>query len=162
MRTFKDNEGRTWAVSVNTTAIKNVRASLGIDLLEVADGKIIDRLTSDPVMLVDLLYVLCRDEAESRGISDSQFGRAMAGDCIDAAMHALFEELVDFFPREGVRKAVRTAWTKIRRLQTVATETATARLEAVDAEAKVRDAVNATIDRHLSSLGISSGSVLAS
>ena len=97
MRSFKDNEGRVWTVAVNVASVKRVRALCGIDLASAVetseDGRIsastLSRLATDPVLLVDVLYALSKDE---------DFGRAMAGDALDLAVTALIDEIVDFFP----------------------------------------------------------------
>ena len=38
-------------LTVNMGAIKRVRSLLGVDLMEVVDGKLIERLIGDPVLL---------------------------------------------------------------------------------------------------------------
>lgn len=98
MRTFKDNAGRTWTVSITVDAIKRVRGLLDVDLLEVVGGKLIDQLISDPVLLCDIVYAVCKPEADAQGISDEDFGKAMAGDAIEHATEALLDELVSFSP----------------------------------------------------------------
>jgi len=98
MRTFKDNAGRTWTVSITVNAIKRVRGLLDVDLLEVVGGKLIDRLITDPVLLCDIVYAVCKPEADAQSVSDEDFGRAMAGDAIEHATTALLEELVSFSP----------------------------------------------------------------
>jgi hypothetical protein len=104
MRTFRDNAGREWSVEVNVAALKRVRAMLNIDLLEVVQGTLIERLMRDPVLLCDCVYILCKPEVDERGISDEQFGIAMAGDAIEDATQALLEELVSFCPSPRDRK----------------------------------------------------------
>lgn len=99
MHTFIDNASRTWSLSINVEAIKRVRQALDVNLLDAVEGKLIERLVGDPILLCDVIYVLCQQEAESRNISDEEFGRAMAGDAIDAATTSLLEELVAFFPK---------------------------------------------------------------
>lgn len=105
MKTFKDNAARTWTVAVNVSAVKRVRGLLGIDLYKLIDDKMagLGELLADPVSLVDVLYVLCKDEADRQGITDEQFGAAMGGDSLEAAVNAFVEELVDFFPDPRVR-----------------------------------------------------------
>ena len=100
MKTFKDSAGRTWTISLNTTAVKRVRASLDINLLDVASdgGTLIQRIESDICLLCDILYVLCKDEADKLGLTDEEFGKSMAGEVIDIASAAFLEELVCFFP----------------------------------------------------------------
>lgn len=109
MHTFADNLGRTWYVAVNVTTIRRVRAALEVDLYALVDDgmQALGRLVADPVRLADVLYVLCKDDADAKDISDEDFGRALAGDAITSAAEALVEELVDFFPDERSRAALR-------------------------------------------------------
>ena len=117
MRTFKDNEGRTWSFALNVYQMKRVRARLGIDLVNVIaldpDGKVkvdlVDRIAGDPCLLVDILWVCVEEEAKAAGVTDEQFGRSLAGDAIEDATRAFLDELVDFFPgakRLFLKKAV--------------------------------------------------------
>ena len=99
MKVFKDNAGRTWTISVNVAAIKRVISLVGVNLLDAAGGKLIQSMISDPVKLVDVLYALCQPEAVRLGVTDEQFGEAMAGDAIDLATTAMLEDLADFFPQ---------------------------------------------------------------
>ena len=117
MRTFKDCEGRTWSVTLNVLQMKRIRANLGVDLVNVialdAGGKVkvdlVDRIASDPCLLVDILWVCVEEEAKAAGVTDEQFGRSLAGDAIEDATRAFLDELVDFFPgakRLFLKKAV--------------------------------------------------------
>ncbi len=108
MKTFTDNAGRTWTVAVTVDAIKRVRSLVNVDLLEVVEGKLIDRLYRDPILLCDVLYAVCKPEADAKNITDEEFGRAMAGDAIDHATKALLEELADFSPSPKDRANLRS------------------------------------------------------
>jgi hypothetical protein len=98
MRSFKDNQGRQWSVEINVTAIKRVRGLTGEDLMQVIEGTLIEKLIRDPVLLCDVVYAICKPEADARSVSDEEFGKAMAGDAIEAATTAVLEELVSFCP----------------------------------------------------------------
>jgi hypothetical protein len=100
MRTFKDNEGREWQVRIDVNAVRSVRSELDVNLLALPDQEfaLLTRLTTDLVLLVDVLYVVCRKQAQDRSISDEEFGRSMYGDCIQNAADALIRETIDFFP----------------------------------------------------------------
>ena len=133
MRTFKDNAGRSWSLALSVWTVKKVRDLLGVDLLDLGDesapassGKkpgLLLRLIADPVLLVDVLYVVCRDQADAASVTDEQFGRAMGGDAIDAATKAFLEELADFTPsprdRARAKKVIATTWAMIDRVQDV-------------------------------------------
>jgi len=125
MKSFTDNTGRAWLVNVNVGTIKRVRALCGVDLaniISIESGRkpkieLLERLASDPVLLVDVLYAVCKEEADSRNVSDEEFGRSMAGDAIEFATAALLDEIIDFFP-EAKRKVFRRILDATRRFET--------------------------------------------
>ena len=117
MKTFTDNKGRTWEVALNIRQMKRVRDVLGVDLVNVIsatkDGGVstdtLERVANDPILLVDILWVLCEGQAKASGVTDEDFGSSLAGESVEAATRALLDELVDFFPgarRLYLRKAV--------------------------------------------------------
>ena len=117
MKTFTDNKGRTWEVALNIRQMKRVRDVLGVDLVNVIsatkDGGVstdtLERVANDPILLVDILWVLCENQAKEAGISDEDFGYSLAGESVEEATRAFLDELVDFFPgarRLYLRKAV--------------------------------------------------------
>jgi hypothetical protein len=148
MRTFKDNGGRTWTVTVNVDAVKRVRSLLDVNLLDVVDGKLIERLAADPVLLCDVLYALVKPEADAQKVTDQDFGRGMAGDTIDLATTALLEELVDFFP-QGKRRLLQKALAKLKDWEAKALGVAERKLDSPELEAQFENA--------LKSIGDSSG-----
>lgn len=107
MKSFTDNTGRTWTLVVNVSAIRRVRALCGVDLCSIVEldkdnkpnTELLERLSTDPVLLVDVLYAVCKPECDGRNVSDEDFGSAMAGDAIEHASSALLDEIIDFFPR---------------------------------------------------------------
>lgn len=115
MHAFKDTEGRNWLVSISVQSIKMCRALVDVDLYSLVDDKFqgLEKLFSDPVKFVDVLYVLCKPEADGRGLSDEDFGRSMGGDSLGKATDAFLEELTDFFPdpriRGGLKKVMETS-----------------------------------------------------
>ena len=117
MKTFTDNKGRVWEVELNIRQMKRVRDILGIDLVNIIstgkDGAVatdtLDRVANDPILLVDILWVLCEGQAKPAGVTDDDFGSSLAGDSIEEATRAFLDELVDFFPgarRLFLKKAV--------------------------------------------------------
>lgn len=98
MARFKDNAGREWSLSLNVNILKQVRSELEVDLLDLAHGAVLDRLANDPALLVDVLYLIAKPQAERASVTAEQFGEAMVGDALDAASEALIEALVEFLP----------------------------------------------------------------
>lgn len=136
MKTFVDNAGRTWTVAINVDAIKRVRDLAGVNLLEVIEGKLLERLIGDPILLCDVIYSICKPEAEAKTITDTDFGRAMGGDAIDGATTALLEELVDFFPLAR-RRVLSKALEKLRKFETAALNAVEVRLESPELEQRL-------------------------
>ncbi|KAB2949504.1 MAG: hypothetical protein F9K17_02830 [Phycisphaerae bacterium] len=149
MKTFNDNAGRTWTIAINVDAIKRVRSLLEVDLLEIVDGKLIERLIRDPVLLCDVVYAVCKPEADAKSVSDEEFGRAMAGDAIEHATKALLEDLVGFSPsprdRANLQRVLATTWNVMDRARDLVEK----RLESGELE-KV-------VERALATAGSSSG-----
>ena len=106
MRRFTDNRDRSWEIAINVAAIKRVRDLVGVDLLEIVDGTLIEKLIRDPILLCDIVYAVCKPQADEQDprIGDEDFGRAMAGDAIEYATTALLEDLVSFCPSPRDRK----------------------------------------------------------
>ncbi len=150
MKTFTDNAGRTWTIAINVDVLKRVRGLVDVNLLDIIDGKLIERLYRDPVLLCDVVYAVCKPEADAKSVSDEDFGRAMAGDAIEQATKALLEELVLFSPsprdRANLQRVLETTWQVMDR----ARDLVEARLATVDAEQIVAQA--------LATSGTSSGS----
>jgi hypothetical protein len=150
MQTFRDNAGRSWTVAIDVATVKRVRSMIGFDLLSVLDGNGVDKLVSDPVLLVDVVYAVCRPDADRLGVTDEDFGRAMAGDAIELATKALLEDLVSFCPnprdRKRMQKVVTTMWSTMERARDVV-------------ERKLDERLQELSNRSLSELGSSSGNV---
>ena len=140
MKTFKDNEQRQWTVTVNVASMKRVKSLLDLNLMEAVEGDLIEKLATDPILLCDVIYAICKPEADKRNISDEQFGQAMAGDAIEQATAALLEELVDFFP-EAKRRVLRKALKKFDTMLARAAETADKYLDSPGFEKRIEDAL---------------------
>ena len=122
MATFTDNKGRAWSVEIDTLAIRRVASRLDglrIDRLYDDGARGMFELTGDPLRLCDLLWVLVEPEAAKRGVTDEEFGRALAGDALDAAAVAFQGALADFFPSQR-RTVLAALLAKGQELQTAA------------------------------------------
>ena len=119
-QTFYDNKKRAWALAVNTATIKRVKEALGVNLLDAVGGQLIDRIANDPALFADVLFVLVKPQAEAAGISDVDFGEALAGDEIESASLAFINAMVDFFPngrREVLGRAIAAGMEKAKKAE---------------------------------------------
>lgn len=129
MRSFKDGQGRDWTIEVTIDSIKRVRDLAKVDLYSLFTTEA-QRLFSDPVLLVDALYVLCHDQVSSRQMSDIDFGKLFAGDVLEQAAGALLEATVDFFP-ESRRRILRATIDKSQAMGLQLQERAMETIEAI-------------------------------
>jgi hypothetical protein len=136
MHTFTDNAGRVWTIAVNVATIKRVQGLLKVNLYKLLDDnfKGLGELLGDIIQLVDVLYCLCKEEAEARKVSDEDFGRAMFGDVIHQATEVFLEELIDFFPNPKVRRSLRKIIAESRKVRGRMLDRAEQVLESFDAD----------------------------
>ncbi len=140
MKTFKDTAGRTWTVAINVATVRRVKDLLGEDLLSAVGGDLVDRLSVDPVLLCNIIYVVCKEEADAKSISDEDFGKAMAGDAIEQATTAFLEDLADFFPgRRG--RLLKKALDKLNALQERAFDVAETKIDGPEVEERFQAAL---------------------
>lgn len=153
MRTFQDSAGRTWTVAVNVDAVKRVRDLLKEDLLDIEQT--LPRLLVDPILLCDVVYYVCKPQADAEKISDVDFARAMAGGTIAQAKAALVEELVDFFPEPSQQEMLRLAIAKYGELAERTKEVIKARLNSPALTREIEAALSAVGDSFMNSQGSS-------
>lgn len=134
MKQFTDNAGRQWTIEINVAALKRVKGLTGVDLLDVLDGTLIERLIRDPVLLCDVIYAARKPEADERSVTDEEFGRAMAGDAIEHATAALLDEIVSFCPSPRDRAALGRVLDATRHAMEKARDLVEARLESGELE----------------------------
>jgi hypothetical protein len=140
MKTFTDNLGRTWSITITVDTVKRVRSLLSVNLLDAAGGKLLEQLATDPVLLCDVIYVVVKPDADTKNITDVEFGRAMAGDAIASATSALLEELVDFFPTPK-RTPLRKALAKMKAFEMKALKLAEERLDSPELNKRLENAL---------------------
>jgi hypothetical protein len=146
MHSFVDNAHRTWEVAINVAAVKRIRGLLGIDLYSLVDDgfKSLSKLVSDPVTLADVLYCLCKDQADKQSITDEEFGRALAGDAITLAADAFVEELIDFFPDARARTSLRKAIEAGKNVRDKVLSHAEKILDSIDLETEAKKWINSS------------------
>jgi hypothetical protein len=81
------------------------------------DGDLISQLSSDPLILGDVLFAICKPQADQQNVDDESFAEGLAGDSIDEACKALVDALVSYFP-ESRRRLLRKAADKQKMIET--------------------------------------------
>jgi len=93
---FKDNQERTWSIDLTVGAVKRIRSVLSIDLLDLRDDTF-TRLASDILLMHDLVWLLCEEQATKRGIGEEEFGAAVVGDPLSDAIGVVMGAIPGFF-----------------------------------------------------------------
>ena len=112
MKIWKDAEGHAYETKITVAEIRDVKTELGINLMDIATGDLLQKISEDVILLCDILYVINRSQAKEYGIDDVQFGRNLYGDALEEATRAFMEEMINFFPHQRTRQMLTKAMTK--------------------------------------------------
>jgi len=111
---FTDKENRLWSCDINMSVIRRVKNDTGKNLLTFIDQ--IEEVEKDPLLVIDLLVALYRDEFTRRGITEDEFVNAIEGDVFEQALNSLIDSLVEFLP-ENKKKVLAKAIGSLRKQQ---------------------------------------------
>ncbi len=116
MQKFIDRRGRVWIVDIDNTTLRRVKALTDVRLLDAVEGDLVTQLSSDPLLLGDVLFAICKPQADQQDVDDESFAEGLAGDSIDEACKALVDALVAYFP-ESRRRLLRKAADKQKQIE---------------------------------------------
>jgi len=159
MKSFQDDQGRAWTPAVNVERCRAMRDRLDVSLPDFDRG-LFERLAGDPILLVDVLYLLCEPQCQQKNVSDVDFARALAGDSLDEAVTAFLENLCLFFPSRR-RGPLQTLLAKLRALEERTCQQANERMSGPKVERILQQEANRAIDeldRRIDELLADSGS----
>ena len=97
MKSFKDNAGHDWHISLNIGTAMLVKDRLNIDLLqpEKGDPPLITQLGTDEYLLAQVISVLLESQFEWQKVDESQIYQFFDGTTFARAHEAFYEELID-------------------------------------------------------------------
>lgn len=136
MATFKDSTGRDWVLAIDAWTVKQVRIRTGVELGKLLDDNMrpLVELVSNCERLVDVLWVLCEEQAARVGVNEVQFARGLGGDGLEQAVRA-FEEAFALFCPSRQREILRALAAKVQSVEAATTAKALAAIEAIDPNA---------------------------
>ncbi len=121
MPKFTDKIGTEWTVELDLPMIRAIKANEHfhdeegnpLDLLIVTKDKkagkaMFERLQTDLELMVDLLFVVCQEQAEKAKVPSEDFGRRQDLETIKNGVEAFMEAYIDFFPKD-LRQKMRNA-----------------------------------------------------
>lgn len=109
MASFTDSKDRTWTVRITPYTIRQAKDFAGINLGTILQDNMapLQALLQDPVDVCSVLYAICQDEANAKGVDLRDFMEGIVGEPVEQACAALMEGLHEFFPT--IAKAQLTA-----------------------------------------------------
>lgn len=144
------NNGQSFTIELDTPLIREVRKELDVDLV-AADMSGEAKASSDIATLVDVLWILCREQAEKHGISADVFGRGIKGDTWEAAVLALRRAIAFFSPSSS--RSMRLAQIAAEeRLQRAGAAAALAKISDETALKSLEEHITAEVDRAMNRL----------
>ena len=154
MPEFTDTRGHTWPLAFDYSLARRIKKEAGLDFVNAHDGKAIEAIYRSDEKLVQVLWLLCQEQAAREQIDEEDFGRGLAGDALGSAIDALQEALV-LFSRPANRPVLTQILAKAREAQAAEQELVIAKLTSEKVtelmRAKARQ-VSQEIDRQLDAL----------
>lgn len=106
---FKDSKGDVWKLILTVGTIEDIKAEAGIDLDEMVNSpeKFASSLYEKPRKLVEMLWVMCEEQAAERQIDPKSFGKRFDRETIDKACDAFLTAIVTFYQRTSAGAVLR-------------------------------------------------------
>lgn len=130
MAIFTDATGESWTIEISVDEIRQLRKEINVDLLSLLDdhGLLLRKLAADPILLVDVISILCTDQIKRRQLDERAFAKRLVGYGLEAALDCLIEAIANFTPpRQGA--VIRQMWQKTTDLNQRAMDRLTTKLQ---------------------------------
>lgn len=141
---FHDRKGRHWNCALTIGTARKIKSDLGINLLGEGLQDSVHKISMDPALLVDTLWVALQEQADEAGIEAGEFGESFDADSVEGAVKALTEAVLLFFPSSH-REAIRVAIQRMDDLEAEAATTMREHLTDEEVQEKMKKAVRAAI-----------------
>lgn len=145
MPIFKDTSGKEWTVAIDAPTIMAVREAADPEFMKGDIDATFSRLESDPVVLCNVIYAICRGQAATAGVAMEAFYLRVIGDTIDAATEALQEAILSFIPRRQ-RELMTLCAAKTNKVRELGLKLAVTKISDPDLEQKVVDELERRLD----------------
>lgn len=114
MRTFTDASGQAWSLDVTAGTLLDIKTELGVNLLDNPD-----EMPTSIEMLVDILWITCKEQAKQRNAGPRDFAKLLGGNTLFEAWEKWMQEWADFFvhlsPARG--QLIRGLWDKAKQME---------------------------------------------
>lgn len=93
---FTDRRQRVWRLELNYALGKHIQQQTGLDFINAHDGKALLGVIQSDEVLVQVLWLLCEEQAQTASVKEEEFGRGLDGPTLEAAINALEEAVLNF------------------------------------------------------------------
>ena len=138
-RAFEDREGQLWKVELDALLLEEVKEKHQVDLANLEKDPLV-KLRNDPATLVAIIFILCQEQIEDRGLSPKQFAKCLPSPP-DSMLEAVADAIVNFFP-SGRHSHVREVLTKSDEMLTKSDQIVAAQMTAFLENPKTMDRLN--------------------
>lgn len=111
MQRFNDRNGHEWFIELNIATARRIRQEMAkdarFDQFDFLDYAGILAAVNDVFFAADLLYVVCKEQADALEITTEEFGASLKGKYLFDAIAAFVAEYLDFFPDPTVAEKMR-------------------------------------------------------
>lgn len=146
MASFMDKMGTAWAVNLDPVIADEIKQDHGIEIVNLNQDPML-KLRSDPMVLVSVMLVLCREERESRSLTREQFLKLLPFPS-DQMLTAVEEAIVSFFPT-GRHSHVREVLASYENMGAKTDELTTVKMQAVLADPRTMTAISNRADQEI-------------
>lgn len=128
MQQFTDRTGQAWEVRLDPVLADEIKQAHGIEIVNLEKDPM-QKLRTDPMILVAVMHILCQDQIKSRNLSPQQFAKLLPFPP-DEMLSAVEAAIVSFFPT-GRHSHVREVLASYQSMGTKTDELITAKMSAV-------------------------------
>lgn len=151
MPEFVDKSQRTWEVTLDAPTCMVIRKECDPDFLKDINPhqpSTFARLAGDPVLLCNIIYLICRKQMIDRGVSQEEFYTGVMGSVIDDATSALKQAIVNFSPKRT--REMLEMFQQQDRVEAEMTRKAMARLDSPEVKAQFESKLDSLLTSFLS------------
>lgn len=132
MSQFTDAKGKAWTLDINVDSLDEVYKQTNVSLALLFDdnAKPMAELLGNLPVLANVCYILA--DAQTAGVSQRDFAKAIKGDVIEAMTTAFLRELTLFFPDARRRAAIEKMMSIWKSMETTAMGRAEVELAKID------------------------------
>lgn len=142
MASFKDVNGTVWEVSFTIGKCRTIKSAHKIDFVNAHDAKAVTAIEESDELMVAVLWMLCEEQAQGRGMDETAFAEILNGDVLADAQYAIEEALI-FFSRPERRDNLRAMFEKKRGAIKSALRMAMEDMQKADLEPEIRKQLDA-------------------